>query len=88
MSTKPRFTLQFSLRWILAALTGCSVFLGLVKMSDLPSAILFVLCVSGLLLPILATFGSLYLELKGISLSRRRRARFEGKRTSQSDRSN
>lgn len=81
MNREPRFSVQFSLRLVLAALTGCGVFLALVEMSDLPSAVMFLICVGGLLLPVLVTFGALYLELKGISLSRRRRGRAERERS-------
>ena len=68
---------QFSLRFILATITLCAVFLALVRMSDLASATAFVVFVGWMLLPVIATFASLYLELQGMSWRKRRRARSE-----------
>lgn len=82
MGQKRLPSIQFSLRLVWAALTACAVFLALVKVSDVRSAVMFLLCVSGLLLPVLVTFGALYLELKGISLASRRRRHAEQRRLS------
>ena len=56
--------MQFSLKLVLAAMALLGVFFSLVRISDVRSALMFMLMAAWLLSPVLLTFGVLYWQMK------------------------
>jgi hypothetical protein len=56
-------------------LTIFAIYFALARISDAASAALFLFFVAWLALPIILTFGSLYFEIHGMSIRRRKKKR-------------
>jgi hypothetical protein len=57
--------MQFSLKIVLVATAVLCAFFALVRISDVSSALMFMLMIAWMLSPVLLTFGVLYWRLKG-----------------------